>query len=96
MSFEGQVTNETAPPNPFTNFRFNITFIHQKPGTTLVVLGYYAADADASSYGTSSGNVWRAHLVPSEFGTWTYTASFRTGNNVATSLSRSVGTPARF
>ena len=84
LSFQGPDTSETATPNPFTNYRLDVTFRHAASGKTYLVPGYYAADGNAGNTSASSGNVWRAHFAPDETGTWSYTASFRSGSNVAT------------
>ena len=82
LSFDGPSTSETSTPNPFTNYRLDVTFRHAGSGKTYVVPGYYAADGNASNTSATSGNVWRAHFAPDESGTWTYVASFRSGTNV--------------
>jgi len=82
LSFNGPSTSETATPNPFTNYRLDVTFRHSGSGKSYVVPGYYAADGNAANTSASSGNVWRAHFAPDETGTWTYEASFRSGTNV--------------
>jgi hypothetical protein len=82
LSFNGPTTSESATPNPFTNYRLDVTFQHAGSGKTYVVPGYYAADGNAANTSASSGNVWRTHFAPDETGTWTYQASFRSGTNV--------------
>ena len=82
LSFNGPSTSESATPNPFTNYRLDVTFRHSGSGKSYVVPGYYATDGNAANTSASSGNVWRAHFAPDETGTWTYEASFRSGTNV--------------
>ena len=82
LSFNGPSTSESATPNPFTNYRLDVTFRHAGSGKSYVVPGYYAADGNAANTSASSGNVWRTHFAPDETGTWTYDASFRSGTNV--------------
>ncbi|MEK7949975.1 CBM96 family carbohydrate-binding protein [Luteolibacter soli] len=82
LSFTGPSTSETATPNPFTNYRLDVTFRHAGSGKSYVVPGYYAADGNAANTSATSGNVWRAHFAPDETGTWTYETSFRSGTNV--------------
>ncbi|MCW1921004.1 DNRLRE domain-containing protein [Luteolibacter arcticus] len=82
LSFNGPSTSETATPNPFTNYRLDVTFRHAGSGKSYVVPGYYAADGDSADTCADSGNVWLAHFAPDETGTWTYEASFRSGANV--------------
>src|SRR6478735_11129456 len=72
LSFNGPSTSETATPNPFTNYRLDVTFRHAGSGKSYVVPGYYAADGNAANSSASSGNVWRTHFAPDETGTWTY------------------------
>lgn len=83
FSWNGPNTNETASTNPFSDYRVNVTFRHPATGKTFLVPGYYAADGNAAETSATSGNVWRAHFAPDETGTWTYSVSFRTGNDVA-------------
>jgi hypothetical protein len=85
LSFTGPSTSETATPNPFTDYRLNITFTHVASGKSYLIPGYFAADGNAANSSAAAGNVWRAHFAPDETGAWTYTASFRSGSNIATS-----------
>src|SRR5690606_32273430 len=39
---------------------------------------------------------WRVHFTPHITGEWTYTASFRRGDNIAVSLSPTAGVPLSF
>jgi len=83
FTFDGPQTSERAEPNPFTDYRLNVTFsIGDK---TFLVPGYYAADGNAANSGADSGNKWRVHFVPSEEGEWSYRASFRKGPGIAVS-----------
>jgi hypothetical protein len=84
LDFSGPATSESATPNPFSNYRLDVTFTHAGSGKSYLVPGYYAADGNAANSSASSGNVWRVHFAPDETGTWTYTASFRSGTNIAT------------
>jgi len=94
LTFTGPETSETADPNPFLDYRLNVAF--RKGDRTLVVPGYFAADGNAAESSATAGNRWRAHFVPDETGTWTYTASFRAGPEVAVSLDPEAGTPVGF
>lgn len=96
FDFEGPVTSEAATANPFTDYRFDITFTHAASGKTFRVPGYYAADGDAANSSADSGNRWRAHFAPEEVGTWSYSTSFRTGTLVAMSDDPAAGTSAGF
>jgi len=94
VDFAGPQTSETDYHNPFREFRLNVTFT--KGTKSIVIPGYYAADGNAAETSATSGNVWRVHFVPSETGTWTYKASFRTGPDVAVSLDPDAGTATSF
>lgn len=94
LTFSGPFTSETALPNPFTDYRLNVTF--RNGDQTLVVPGFYAADGDAANTGATSGDKWRVHFTPNRTGTWTYEASFRTEFMIATSLDPNAGVPASF
>jgi hypothetical protein len=94
LTFAGPQTNETAKLNPFLNYRLNVTFRHGDKVN--VVPGYYAADGNAAESSATAGNLWRVDFVPDEVGTWTYTASFRTGPDVAVSLDPNAGTATSF
>jgi hypothetical protein len=96
LDFAGPATSETALPNPFTDYRLNVTFTHPASGKTYLVPGYYAADGDAANSSAGSGNVWLAHFAPDRPGTWTYAASFRSGPGVATDASPAAGSGAGF
>ena len=96
LNFAGPTTSESATPNPFTDYRLNVTFSHPGTGKTYVVPGYFAADGNAGNTSASSGNVWRAHFAPDETGVWTYAASFRSGSNVATTPGPTAGASAGY
>ena len=84
LDVDGPASSENATPNPFTDYRFSVTFRHPRSGLTYTVPGYFAADGNAAETSATSGKVWRAHLCPDHIGKWTYTVSFRHGNGVAT------------
>ncbi|HYP15608.1 MAG TPA: DUF5060 domain-containing protein, partial [Opitutus sp.] len=88
--------SETGTPNPFRDYRLNVTFKHAASGRSLIVPGYFAADGDAADTSATSGNKWRVHFAPDATGTWNYTVSFRTGTDVAVSTSSTAGTPTSF
>ena len=94
VDFTGPMSSETADPNPFRDFRLNVTFSN---GTReIVVPGYYAADGNAAESSATAGNVWRVHFIPDAAGKWTYRASFRSGDAVAASLDPQAGSPTAF
>ena len=80
LTFSGPATSETATPNPFTDYRLNVTFVNDSIAYT--VPGYFAADGNAANSGAVSGNKWRAHFAPDKIGTWHYVVSFRSGTNI--------------
>jgi len=81
IDFTGPETSETATPNPFADYRLDVTF---KSGRSkYVVPGYFATDGNAAETGATSGNVWRVHFSPDKTGPWIYSASFKKGPDVA-------------
>lgn len=94
LQFDGPETSESASPNPFTDYRLDVTFSHG--AKSLVVPGYYAADGDAANTSASGGHQWRAHFSPDAIGTWQWKASFRKGTGVATEESTNAGESAGF
>ncbi|MDX9971605.1 MAG: DUF5060 domain-containing protein, partial [FCB group bacterium] len=95
FTFTGPSTSETASPNPFRDYRLDVTFTAPS-GAKIQVPGFYAADGNAGATGATAGNKWRALFQPNETGTWTYVASFRTGTDIAASLVATDGAPTSF
>jgi hypothetical protein len=94
LTFDGPATSEDAWPNPFRDYRLNVTFTNGS--RRYVVPGYFAADGNAAETSARSGGKWRVHFVPDTTGTWTYSASFRSGVDVAMSLDAAAGAPTSF
>ncbi len=94
LTFDGPDTSEDAEPNPFRDYRMNVTFTRGQK--QYVVPGYYAADGDAGQTSAKAGNKWRVHFVPDEAGQWSYKVSFRTGTDIALSDDRQAGTATAF
>ena len=94
LTFGGPQTSEEAEPNPFLDYRLNVTFT--KGNKQYVVPGYYAADGDAAETSGTSDNKWRVHFVPDEEGKWSYKASFRTGTDIALNSDQKAGKSAAF
>ncbi len=94
LTFEGPESAEDAKVNPFTDYRLNVTFSNGEK--TYLVPGYFAADGDAGETSASSGKVWKAIFRPDELGEWTYTASFRTGENIAIDTNPDAGEAVAF
>ncbi|HMB62091.1 MAG TPA: DUF5060 domain-containing protein, partial [Eudoraea sp.] len=95
VMFDGPNTGENNATNPFLDYRLNVTF-SGPGGSTYIVPGYYAADGNAANTSAASGNKWAVKFTPDKTGQWTYTASFRTGSNVAVSLDPNAGSPTSF
>jgi len=87
LLLSGPSSSATANPNPFLDFRFNVTFTAPS-GKKYLVPGYYAGDGN----GAGTGNKWASHLNASEVGTWSYKVSLRSGKEVAVSLQEADGT----
>ena len=94
LTFTGPETDETAKPNPFRDYRLNVTFAMRN--RQYIVPGYFAADGSAAETSATSGNKWRVHFVPDDVGRWTYTVSFRTGPDVALSDDPKAGVAVPF
>ncbi len=82
VTFQGPPSSETATPNPFTDYRLDVTFTGPY-GQTYVVPGYYAADGNAGETGATAGDRWRVKFCPDSVGTWSYVASFVQGEKIA-------------
>ena len=93
FAFDGPQHNESdVDPNPFLDYRLNVTFTHPASGKSYVIPGYFAADGDAAETSATAGNQWKVHFRPDETGDWNYTTSFRSGANVAISTDPTAGT----
>ena len=95
LTFNGPSTSENHNTNPFLDYRLNVSFTGPN-GKTYLVPGFYAADGNAANTGASAGNKWQVHFSPDQTGSWSYSASFRTGSNVAINLNPSAGSPTSF
>ena len=94
LTFDGPESSEIDEPNPFLDYRLTVTFT--KGDREYVVPGYFAADGNAAQTGKIAGHKWRVHFLPPEPGTWTYTASFRTGRDIAIDSDATAGRPIAF
>ncbi|HEX7900037.1 MAG TPA: DUF5060 domain-containing protein [Planctomycetota bacterium] len=94
VTFDGPSTSEGATPNPFRDYRLDVTF--SKGSRSIRVPGFYAADGNAAESSAASGNKWRVRFCPDEEGTWTYAASFRTGTDIAASTDPAAGSGTSF
>ncbi|MEM0967313.1 MAG: DUF5060 domain-containing protein [Verrucomicrobiota bacterium] len=88
LDLEAISSSETANPNPFTEYRFNVDFTGPE-GQTFRIPGYFATDGQ----GGDSGDIWRAHLSPDSVGEWSYRTSFREGSQIAVRTDENAGTP---
>ncbi|MEM1221389.1 MAG: DUF5060 domain-containing protein [Verrucomicrobiota bacterium] len=86
LDLEAISSSESASPNPFMDYRFNVEFTGPS-GQKFLVPGYFATDGQ----GGDSGNIWRAHLNPDEMGQWSYEISFREGSEIAVNLASNPG-----
>lgn len=82
LTFDGPSSSERATPNPFTDYRLDVTFTGPS-GQACVVPGFYAADGQAAVTGADAGDKWRVHFSPDEAGQWTYKVRFLQGDGVA-------------
>lgn len=93
LTVDGPLASEEGDPNPFLDYRMQVTFRHPDSGLEYIVPGYFAADGNAANTSATSGKKWRAHLSPDHAGEWVYTVSFRQGPEVAISDDSIAGTP---
>ncbi|MEM8714091.1 MAG: DUF5060 domain-containing protein, partial [Planctomycetota bacterium] len=92
IDFDGPGTWETSEqPNPFLDYRLNVTMT-RPDGTEMVIPGFFDGDGN----GGGSGQVWRVRFTPDTAGIWTYRASFRSGESIATNLDANAGVPTSF
>jgi hypothetical protein len=89
LTLSGPSTAETADPNPFLDYRLNVTFRNRT--RIYVIPGYFAADGNAAETSTTSDNQGRVHFVRDETGEWEYRVSFRQGREVAVATDENAG-----
>jgi hypothetical protein len=85
LQVNGPMLSETSEPNPFMDYRLNVTFSHPESQSSYVVPGYFAADGNPAETSASEGNVWVTHFAPDQIGEWKYELHFRTGDDIAIS-----------
>ncbi|MEO0623508.1 MAG: Ig-like domain-containing protein [Pseudomonadota bacterium] len=83
-------------PSTFRDYRLDVTFTNRDTGETLVVPGFFAADGNAAETGATEGQVWRVNFNPPSEGDWEYSASFRTGTDIAASTDPNAGSNVGF
>ena len=81
LDFAISSTSETAPVNPFTDYKIQVDF--SIGNRRLSVPGFYAADGNAAETSASSGGVWRVMFTPDQVGEWTYHVYFKKGKNLS-------------
>jgi len=81
LTFVGPEVSEQGDPNPFLDYRLNVTF--RLGDRTMVVPGFFAADGNAAESSAESGSTWKVHFRPSVSGDWTYKVSLRSGKDIA-------------
>ncbi len=94
LAFVGPETSETARPNPFTDYRLDVTF--KGPGGEFLVPGFFAADGRSVETSAQSGSTWLVRFAPNAAGRWRYSASFRTGPGVAVADDATAGQATAF
>ena len=82
LTMDGPETSERATPNPFMDYRLDVTFTGSN-GQAYVVPGFFAADGNAAITSATSGNKWRVHFAPDSVGDWSYKVSFKSGPGIA-------------
>lgn len=92
LTFDGPSVCEDDAANPFRDYLMDVTFVNGPD--TFRVPGFFAADGQAAETGATCGNQWRVYFTPQRIGTWSWTASFRQGSNIATGSW--AGTPSAF
>lgn len=85
LELAGPFAAETdTSPNPFTDYRYEVTFTHASGSPSYTVPGYFAADGRAAETSATTGTIWRAHLSPDQPGLWRYRVAFIRGPRAAT------------
>lgn len=83
LHFSGPPLSETGSPNPFTDFRLDVRFIHVGSGVAYDVPGFFAADGRAAHTSATKGKIWIVRFTPPRTGRWNYRVSFVRGYRAA-------------
>ncbi len=84
LTLDGPYAHERDnKPNPFTDYRMFVMFVHESGSPRYNVPGYFAADGNAAESGAESGTRWRAHLSAYKPGRWTYLVTILRGEGIA-------------
>lgn len=94
LSFDGPELSETHEDNSFLNYRLEATFTNGDHQITLP--GFFAADGQAAETSADAGTVWQVRFRPDRAGEWTYSVSFRKGENIAVSDDPTAGEAVAF
>lgn len=87
LDLQGPAADETSEKiNPFTDYRFTVSFQREGDNNRFEIPGYFAADGNASETSASKGSVWRAHFSASQPGKWNWKISFVEGKQIAIQL----------
>lgn len=90
INFTGPAANESdISPNPFLDYKLQVTFTNLAAGKTYNVPGFFDGDGTGGAF----GNIWRVRFAADEEGQWSYTVSFRKGPNIAVDLNPLAGMP---
>ena len=81
LRIRGPETSETATPNPFLDYRVDVTFT--KDELKVKVPAYFCATQDAADSSAEKGQLWQAHFIPPRTGQWKYKVAFRMGEDIA-------------
>ena len=91
-----EIVLEGGTPNPFFDFRLDVTFTHRDSGAEYVVPGFFDSDGNPADTGFTVGDMWRVRFVPDRSGVWDWRASFRGGVGVAVDEDPTAGIPESF
>ena len=87
LTYRGPWAAETDEgPNPFLDYRLNVTF-NGPSGQSFRVAGFFDGDGGDGDV----GNLWKVRFTPPTLGSWTATASMRSGAGVALDLNPNAG-----
>lgn len=86
IEFLGPPLDEEAGPNPFADYRLDVSVSNARK--KWILPGYFAACADATVTSCTGGRLWRAHFVPPSGGAYRFVVSFRTGADIVATGAR--------
>jgi hypothetical protein len=78
LTMDGTFAHEKDnQPNPFTDRRATVIFVHESGDPKYMLPGYFAADGNAAETSAESCTKWRAHVTPDKPGQWEYKFTLR-------------------